>query len=266
MFNADLALSVTMTAISTILAPLLMPLNLFIYARFSYDDDILATLDWNALVYALLIVILGIIGGLGATAYHNSPDFHLLMNRIGNAAGICLVIFSAIMSNTDADARIWNREWEFYVAVAIPCIVGLVVANIITSLLGLVTPERVAVSIECCYQNVGIATSVALSMFDGEGKAKASAVPFYYGSVEALCLLIYCVGAWKAGWTKAPPDVSFWHMLSTSYEVLSQERVQEDGSGAMVDDDFIYVDHQDKAIPAPSQEMREIRSQKEDLP
>ena len=73
---------------------------------------------------------------------------------------------------------------------------------------------------ECCYQNVGIATSVALTMFKGEELAAAMAVPLFYGGMEALVLGLYCIVSWKLGWTKAPSNISFWTMIATSYEVL----------------------------------------------
>ena len=79
------------------------------------------------------------------------------------------------------------------------------------------------VSIECCYQNVGIATSVALTMFAGEELAEAMGVPLLYGLVEAITIGIYCNIVWKLGWTKAPPDVKFWTMISTSYEIIMAE-------------------------------------------
>jgi hypothetical protein len=78
-------------------------------------------------------------------------------------------------------------------------------------------------SVECCYQNVGIATSVALTMFQDEELSSAVAVPLYYGLLEVLILGPYCLLAWKAGWTKAPSNISFWTMISTSYEVLLVE-------------------------------------------
>ena len=78
-------------------------------------------------------------------------------------------------------------------------------------------------SVECCYQNVGIATSVALTMFQGEELATAMAVPLYYGLLEAVILGLYCVGAWKLGWTKAPKNINFFTMIGTSYEVLTTE-------------------------------------------
>lgn len=128
------------------------------------------------------------------------------------------------MSNTgDDDFRIWNRDWKFYVGVAFPCLAGLLVANIMTSSFNLNKPERVTVSIECCYQNIGIATSVALTMFDGNQLAEAMGVPLYYGLLEAVILGVYCIWAWKAGWTKAPRNAPLCHVIATSYEVIIAE-------------------------------------------
>jgi predicted Na+-dependent transporter len=256
MFNADLALSVTMTAASTLISTIMLPLNLFIYARISYNDDIVSSLDWVALATALAIVIVAISSGLWASAHFHSHNFNLHANRLGNFAGVALVLFSAFMSNSDKDSRLWDRDWKFFVGVAFPCVAGLIIANLMSTGLGLLKPERVTVSIECCYQNVGIATSVALAMFDGDDQAAAVAVPFYYGMVEAVILLVYCIGAWKAAWTKAPADVSFWQMIGTSYEILVIEKVEDKAANAD-GDDFLYVEHKDAdpSIPVGGAEM-----------
>ena len=79
------------------------------------------------------------------------------------------------------------------------------------------------VAVECCYQNVGIATSLALTMFEGNNLNEAMGVPFFYGLCEALFVGSYCVGCWKAGWSKAPANASFWNILYVSYEVLEVE-------------------------------------------
>jgi hypothetical protein len=78
-------------------------------------------------------------------------------------------------------------------------------------------------AVECCYQNVGIATSVALTMFEGDELGAAMAVPLFYGIMEAVILGFYCLVAWKMGWTKAPSNTPFWTMIATSYEVLVVE-------------------------------------------
>jgi len=90
----------------------------------------------------------------------------------------------------------------------------------------LAKPERVAVAVECCYQNTGIATSVAAAVFEGDDLAVAVGVPLFYGMCEAVFLAIYCVTCWKLGWTKAPADENICTVIGTSYEV--KERMQED--------------------------------------
>ena len=73
-------------------------------------------------------------------------------------------------------------------------------------------------AVESCYQNTGIATSVAVVMFDGDKDrlAEAISVPLYYGFCEAFLLATFCIICWKFGWTKAPSDENFCVMLSVS--------------------------------------------------
>lgn len=224
-FNADLALSVTMTAVSTILSICILPINLLLYTKYSYEADILHNLDWPSLFFALLIVISAIGLGLYCSYKNKSHEFNGRANQLGNYSGLALIIFSATVTNMgDSDSRIWARDWNFYVAVSGPCIAGLVLANIIATYYDLKPPERVTVAVECCYQNVGIATSLALTMFDGDDRNEALGVPFFYGIVEMFFIGTYCVGAWKAGWTKAPANAPFWNVIITSYEVIQAKK------------------------------------------
>ncbi len=245
MFNADLALSVTMTAISTILSIFMLPANLLLYSKFSYNDDVIAALDWVSLFTALGIVIGAILLGLFCSAKIHSHKFNVYANKIGNLAGIALVVFSATMSNSGGadengkdDNKIWNRDWQFYVGIALPCVAGLLISNVMTTMLSLKKPERVTVSVECCYQNVGIATSVALTMFqDKRDLAEAMGVPLFYGLVEAVILAIYCLIAWKMNWTKAPKNAPICHVLTMSYEVYRVEKQELDSVEIQLADD-----------------------------
>jgi predicted Na+-dependent transporter len=143
LFNADLALSVTMTAISTILSVIALPINLLLYAKFSYDADVTSDLDWISVFFALGVVISAITMGLYMSYQCHSYKFNMMANKVGNLAGFALIIFSATVTNTgDADSKIWSRHWTFYVATMIPCILGLTIASILASLLNLRKPER----------------------------------------------------------------------------------------------------------------------------
>lgn len=219
LFNADLALSVTMTGISTLMSIIMLPLNLVIYTTGSYSNEVVKALDWFALFLSLIVVLGGITSGVLTSAWYNSTRFNLMANKLGNLAGLALVTFSAVVSSTSEDAGIWNQNAVFYIGCAIPALVGVTLATLMATKLGLEKPERVSVAVEGCYQNTGIATSVAASMFTGQELATAIGVPLYYGLVEAFILACFCIVCWKMGWTKAPSDENFCRMITTSYEV-----------------------------------------------
>ena len=81
--------------------------------------------------------------GLLASAKVHSYRFNILANKVGNWAGISLVAYSALIGNTGGETQVWEHSWQFYVGVMLPCVAGLIVANILTSCLSLNKPERV---------------------------------------------------------------------------------------------------------------------------
>lgn len=115
LFNADLALSVTMvsfplilaqflitsilaniltsllamcplqTAISTILSVVMLPANLLLYTQFSYEDDVVHNLDWKSLFLALFVVIGAIFIGLYCSYTFKSKKFHKRCNAVSSA-------------------------------------------------------------------------------------------------------------------------------------------------------------------------------------
>lgn len=227
MFNGDLALSVTMTTISTLLSILMLPVNLLIYTSQAFDANVVENINWDALILALVVVISAIMLGLFCSANVKWPAFNAAANKLGNLGGISLVIFSALMCSSEEEASLMGRSWKFYIGVAAPCVIGLISANIFASYANLDKPERVTVAIECCYQNVGIASSVALTMFKGSDLAEALGVPLYYGMIEAIFVCLYCVIAWKMGWTKAPASENLCTVIATSYETPSRDGYAE---------------------------------------
>jgi hypothetical protein len=74
---------------------------------------------------------------------------------------------------------------------------------------------------------------------DKEERAQAVAVPLFYGIIEAVVIGIYCVWAWKVGWTKAPADEKFCVVISKTYEVSEED--EDDGEGK--DEDKTRTDH-----------------------
>lgn len=152
MFNADLALSVTMTTISTLMSVILMPMNLLIYTKYAFNanvaeglegTEVVENMDFVSLFLALTVVISAIGLGLLASAKVHSYKFNIIANKLGNFAGVSLVAYSAFMSNAGGEKSMWEHPWQFYVAVSLPCAAGLVIGSILTSFLSLNKPERV---------------------------------------------------------------------------------------------------------------------------
>jgi len=223
-FNADLALSVAMTTASTVVSAAMLPLNLLLYINLAYQESgAVDDLDWPSLFTSIGVVITAVGLGLLVSSY-SSETVQKRCALFGNLAGLCLIFFSAIVSSRDEP--IWDKPYSFYIAIATPCVLALILALTLTSIpkCGLAKPERVSVAIETCYQNVGVATAVALSMFKGKKQSQAVGVPLYYGFIEAVILAIFCAYAWKAGWTFAP---------ASAREVLGKVPKEGEGCGVL---------------------------------
>ena len=102
----------------------------------------------------------------------------------GNVSGILLILFSVILSfvgGTSGDDHkvheVTTRQQGLdYLAICLPCLFGLGIATVLATLVRLKRPERLTTAVECCYQNTGIATSAALSLFSGDELKQAMRV------------------------------------------------------------------------------------------
>jgi len=237
LFNADLALSVAMTSVSSVLSVGLLPANLLFYSWLAFvvvmpdgnDIDILDALDLQSIFISLGVVMAAIILGLYAGFVYSTAKFHKRANQFGSICGLLLILFSGFLGSGGGGgkANFWSLHWSFYIGTAFPCVVGMLLANIISRAFKLSLPETVAISIECCYQNTAIATSVAATMFsDPTTRTQAISVPLFYGLVEAVLIAIYCVWAWKVGWTKAPADEKLCVVITRTYEIEDDDVIE----------------------------------------
>ena len=165
LFNAELSLSVTMTAISTLLSTIMLPTNLILYMSATYTSAVVKSLDWSALFVSLVVVLGGISMGLIASGYaartdHSMALFHRRANLLGNIAGLSLITLSIAVSSSDHKASLWEQDTNFFIGVGLPAMIGLAIATTLATRFDLEKPERVAVAVESCYQNTG--TYIAL--------------------------------------------------------------------------------------------------------
>ncbi len=156
--KGDLALSVGMTATSTILAPVLTPLLVWLLAGTMTHVDTV-----GMLLSILYVVILPIIAGLFCQKYLGNftkkaveflPAFSTLM--------IMMVVGIVVSHNAD---KLLTGGLIVILVVFLHNIGGLGVGYLLGRILGLPHKKRVALSIEVGMQNSGLASSLAVMHF-----------------------------------------------------------------------------------------------------
>merc|ERR1719346_731756 len=120
------------------------------------------------------------------------------MTLVGNVSGVCMILLTLFVAvfpkkqcsldEEEGVTPLWGKPIGFYAAVAAPFFASLTTSLAISSLqcLKLKRPERVTIAIEVSYQNVGIASAVALTAFCNSPRKQsdAAAVPLIYGTIE----------------------------------------------------------------------------------
>ena len=203
--NADLALSVAMTTASTIACIAALPFNVYLYVKAMYPEmDV--EISFEQLALGVVVVVTAVLFGSSMSWFFNNVHFRQGMNTLGSAAGVSLMVIGGA-SNAVSKDPIWENDIDWFLCVGLPCVLGLGAALAVAWLIGLESPASVAVAIECCYQNTGLALTIALSAVPPSEVGKAAGVPLFYGLIEMALIPVFGISAWKAGWTYADKDL-----------------------------------------------------------
>mmetsp|Transcript_7716 Transcript_7716/g.12722 ORF Transcript_7716/g.12722 Transcript_7716/m.12722 type:complete len:383 (+) Transcript_7716:204-1352(+) len=275
-FNADLGLSVSMTTASTLLSIGFLPMNLFIYTYAAYHSlesetgkSVMQSINFGVIFISIAVVITAIATGIFCSYKFDTPRWHKISYIGGNVSGIALIIFSTVLSflgGTDGSEPKPQETMTAirpadYIAIALPCVLGLVVATVLPTLLKLSKPERLTTAVECCYQNTGIATSAALALFSGNDLQLAMRVPTIYGFVEAISIGVYLLIFWKLGWSKAPKDEKICTVIVKTYEVQSHND-DPDNDDEGEDEVGSHIENEDEELAAARTDSNNKLSEK----
>lgn len=156
--KGDLALSVGMTAASTLLAPLLTPLLIWLLAGTMVDVHTSAML--LSIVY---IVILPIVCGLLCQRFIPKMTQRVTPYLPAfSSIAVALTVGIVVAHNAD---RLMTAGWLVMLVVMLHNVFGLGIGYLVGRLLRLQHPKSVALSIEVGMQNSGLATSLAVMHF-----------------------------------------------------------------------------------------------------
>lgn len=156
--KGDVALSVAMTGVSTLLAPIVTPALVYMLADKEVNVDML-----GMFISIVQVVIIPIILGFAANKYLNrlTEKITPLLPLVSTLA--VTAIIGIIVSHNSAN--ILSCSLLVGVVVILHNVLGLVLGYLAGKLLGLPQNKRTAISIEVGMQNSGLATSLAATHF-----------------------------------------------------------------------------------------------------
>ena len=156
--KGDLALSVGMTAVSTLLAPVLTPLLVWLLAGETVDVDVI-----GMLLSILWVVILPIALGLLVKRFwpRTTEKAAGYLPALSTLA-ICVIVLIVIAANAH---KLLDGGWVIMLVVVLHNVSGLAAGYLIGSMLHLSPAKRRAISVEVGMQNSGLASSLATLHF-----------------------------------------------------------------------------------------------------
>ncbi len=156
--GGDVALSVSMTAVSTILAPIMTPLLTLLYAGQTVNVNI-AAMFLSVIKVVLIPIVLGIVVNY---MFGKFTEKLVRILPLISTTAIIMIIASVVSANS---ARLLSVGFLIVVVVICHNILGYAVGYGIAKLLKMDTAKCRAISIEVGMQNSGLATSLATTHF-----------------------------------------------------------------------------------------------------
>jgi BASS family bile acid:Na+ symporter len=181
--RADLALSVSMTAVSTLASVVMMPTLLYAYA--SSLSPTVMQIPYLAVMSTLALMLLPIAGGMWIR--HRFAETAARLERVGAVAGAMLLAVLLISSVSDQLDLLLTAEDTSLVACVFVAVSGMALGYVVARLAGLQPRQRQAVSLETGVQNAPLAIAVILATFPEADQEALLKLPFLY-AMTALCV------------------------------------------------------------------------------
>jgi len=188
--GADVALSVSMTALSTIAAVVLMPLTLWIYASGYASAGLKIPYGNITTTLAVMLVPLAI----GMVVRASRPGAAKVVERIGGVAGLGvlgLLIGTGLYNNMDV---LRATTGTMYAAALGLGVLGFGFGWLGARVAGLSSAQRRAVAFETGIQNSPLALGILIASFPGEQQARMLWLPLLYALLVLISASVLTLG------------------------------------------------------------------------
>ncbi|BBX62606.1 transporter [Mycobacterium saskatchewanense] len=192
LFNGDLALNLTLTAINAVLSIFALPAILAISLTWFFGEGrfLPVQLDKFLAVFGLVLVPTAV----GVALRHRFPELARRLQRPVRIAAVALLVLAILAAIAGGKTTVWNNFGILVGAVVAFCAASLSVGYLVPRWMRLAPRQSVAISLEIGMHNAVVAMGVALSpqLLNSVEMATPAAV---YGAVAPLVALTFVFAA-----------------------------------------------------------------------
>lgn len=206
LFNGDLALNLTLSAINAALSVFTLPAILAASMTWFLGEGrfIPLQLDKFAIVFALVLIPTAI----GIAIRHRFPELARRLQRPVKIVAAALLIVTVVAAIAGGRTTLWHNFGVLSGAVVSFCAVSLTVGYLVPRLMRLAPPQATAVSLEVGLHNTVVALGVALSP-QLLNSAEMATPALIYGALAPFIAMTFIVAIRRvdpAFRVKAQPD------------------------------------------------------------
>ena len=214
--RADVALSVSMTAIAAVLSVVAMPLLLAAYASGFTTADLQMPYQQIAATLVGMLVPLG----LGMAIRHFRPTWASKLERPGMLSGALMLGIVLWAGAPDMVANVQAMTGQMLGSCLAVAASGMLLGYLAARLGGLPSAQRRAVAFETGIQNTPVVIAVVLASFPGPLQQPVLHMPLVYAMFVLVLALVVTVALRIADRVRADPNPLQGDQLDSSSELM----------------------------------------------
>ncbi|OMC42967.1 bile acid:sodium symporter [Mycobacterium sp. IS-1264] len=161
LFNGDLALNLTLTAINAVLSVVALPAILAVSMSWFLGEGRFLPLQLDKLLSVIGLVLVPI--AIGVAIRHHFPELARRLQKPVRIAAIALLVLAVLAAFAGGRTTLWHNFGVLIGAVVAFCTVSLSIGYLAPRLMRLAPRQAVAVSLEVGMHNAVVAMGIALS-------------------------------------------------------------------------------------------------------
>lgn len=159
--KGDVALSISMTITSTVLAAIMMPFLFWLYCSGFNAEQI--QIPYKSIIGSIIILIIPVL--LGIKIRSSNQRLALKIEKIGSFLGILMILFLLIVMIPKNFELLNKTTWEMYISAILITVLGYFFGYVFSKFLNLTERQSTTVSLETGIQNGPLTIAVILLSF-----------------------------------------------------------------------------------------------------